>query len=232
MSSRPIFVAGSSHGPLVLVQSFDFHWHSGFAPSQKRKNVLALHREAAAVGISPVLEVSTKSEDPLGRGLSAFNLLVSISNERSVPLEVAYQSSKRFQQGGPFHDLVSLEPRDAKRDPRLRESGHLISFEFAGRTYPIDPPTAFYDWLYMRALQRVPQLLERLHAFAGFSDIEFNPLKSLNCQARSCAVAVALVRRGSLTGAARSFEEFLREMVAASPVASRSAIPWQMELSL
>lgn len=42
-----------------------------------------------------------------------------------------------------------------------------------------------------------------------FTDIEFNPKKSLNCQARSCALAVALKRAGTLTVAMTSPEGFL-----------------------
>jgi Aldo/keto reductase family len=37
------------------------------------------------------------------------------------------------------------------------------------------------DWFTHR------EWLERLYRYAGFTDIEFNPSKSINCQARSCA---------------------------------------------
>jgi hypothetical protein len=42
----------------------------------------------------------------------------------------------------------------------------------------------------------------------GFTDIEFNPEKSVNCQARSCAFFVALEKRDLLDEAMSSFENF------------------------
>ena len=39
---------------------------------------------------------------------------------------------------------------------------------------------------------------ERVLEYAGFTDIEFNPKKSLNCQARSCALYVALTQSGTV----------------------------------
>jgi type I restriction enzyme M protein len=50
--------------------------------------------------------------------------------------------------------------------------------------------------------------------YAGFSDIEFNPKKSINCQARSVATFVALHARRQLERALsdkRAFLELLRE---------------------
>jgi hypothetical protein len=45
--------------------------------------------------------------------------------------------------------------------------------------------------------------------FRAFSDIAFNPEKSLNCQARSAAVFVALSERGLLAQATRDKESYL-----------------------
>jgi uncharacterized protein DUF6977 len=42
--------------------------------------------------------------------------------------------------------------REVKRDPRLRESGRLIAFEFDGVSFPLEPKTVFYDWLYVTFL--------------------------------------------------------------------------------
>jgi hypothetical protein len=42
---------------------------------------------------------------------------------------------------------------------------------------------------------------EALFAVDAFTDIEFNPGKSINCQARSCAVHMALTRNGTLADA-------------------------------
>lgn len=189
-----------------------FRWNPGFAAAQKKKNVLALHTAASSMGLAPLLEVSTKSEEALGRSLSAFNLEVGVAVGRKAPIEVAYQGSKVFQFGGPFTDLFSVEPREAKRDSRLRESGTLVAFEFGGLRFPLNPPTAFYDWLFLRALARNPALVESMSPYRGFTDIEFNPQRSINCQARSCATAVSLAALGELMASAKSFAHFVQLM--------------------
>lgn len=205
-----MFVPCHDEAALVVEQSFSFKWSGGFDPSQKRKNIVALHAAAQEAGLSPVLEVSTKSDSDFGQSLSAFNLTVPVSQDRSVPVEVAYQASKVFAQGGPFIDLLEQEPRKAKRDPRLRSSGALVGFQFGGFSFPLRPLSAFYDWLYLRALVRHPALLESLSSYVGFTDIEFNPTKSISCQARACAIAVALMRGSTLEPSARRFSTFLQ----------------------
>ncbi|MCL4840020.1 MAG: hypothetical protein KJ058_18880 [Thermoanaerobaculia bacterium] len=186
-----------------------FLWHKGMSAAQKKKNVAELHRAAADLGIAPVLEVSTKSEEPLGRRLSAFSLKIALRDGRQESLESTFQSSKVFENGGPFTDLLRAEPRDAKRDERLVSSGKLVSFQLEGRSYPLEPKTAFYDWLYLRAVTPHEEYLRRLRRYAAFSDIEFNPERSLNCQARSCATFVVLESQGLVAECARSFERFV-----------------------
>ena len=209
MTQRPVFLPVSHSRQLVEQVSVKFHWHPGFSASQKRKNVLALHSAAASLGLSPLLEVSTKSEEALGRALSAFNFEVGIAPARKAPIEIAYQASKVFEGGGPYTDLFDGEPREAKRDPRLRESGPLVAFHFGGLEFPLEPVTAFYDWLFLRAFARNQDIVEQLSSYAGFTDIEFNPEKSINCQARSCATAVTLARRDELGLCAKSFARFV-----------------------
>ena len=141
------------------------------------------------------MEVSTKSEEKLGFRLSAFNLKVNLRDGRSIPLEAAYQGSKVFKNGGPFNDLYDVSPRDAKRDERLINSGPLTGFRFEGDDWKLEPKTAFYDWLYMYALKDHADFLRKLFEYDGFTDIEFNPSKSINCQARSCAILVSLLKK-------------------------------------
>lgn len=198
MAERPVFIPRPDESRLVEDISVSFMWHNGMCPSQKKKNVLALHEAASSRNLKPLLEVSTKSESRLGMRLSAFNLKVDLGANISVPLECVYQGSKVFEHGGPFTDLYAVESWEAKRDPRLRASGNLVAFKFQGIEFPLLPKTAFYDWLYIGAIFPHREYLERLHAYAGFTDIEFNPAKSLNCQARSCATFVALNKNGML----------------------------------
>ena len=128
--------------------------------------------------------------------LSAFNLKKFVpSLGYSVPVECVFQGGKVFAAGGPYTDLYTGTSRDAKRDPRLKESGSLKAFEFEGVRYPLQPTTAFYDWLYINALMENPELAEELKQYDAFTDIEFNPDKSLNCQTRAAAIYVGLTRQ-------------------------------------
>jgi hypothetical protein len=216
MAKRPVFLPTEMGAHLVDQVDVEFAWNPGMAPSQKKKNVTALHSAAGKLGLSPLLEVSSKSEWEVGQKLSAFYVKLNVDGQITT-LESAYQSSKVFEKGGPFTDLLLVESSDAKRDPRLRESGRLKGFRFQGVNYPLSPATAFYDWLYIRALfdYRV-WLGKRLKEFRGYTDIEFNPERSLNCQARSCATFVALQRRNVLDEAVGSFESFRHRMQSAS----------------
>lgn len=208
MAERPIFVPVADEPELVSELYFGLTWHAGFAPVQKQKNVASLHAAAAAAGYAPLLEVSSKSTEKLGQHLSAFHLKVG-GRHGEMPLECAFQGSKVFERGGPFVDLYGADVRDAKRDPRLRESGALIAFDFEGIRFPLEPRTAFYDWLYINAIYPHREWLIRLNRYAGFTDIEFNPERSVNCQARSCALFVSLMSNGLLDRAVESPEAFL-----------------------
>lgn len=114
-----------------------------------------------------------------------------------------------FEKGGPYTDLYSVEGKIAKRDPRLQESGRLTGFLFNGFSFPLEPKTIFYDWLYVTAIYPHREWLERLYRYAGFTDIEFNPSKSINCQARSCALFVSLMKNDLLQQAVTSPRSFI-----------------------
>lgn len=214
MATRPVFVPAPITSPL-FVQAVDlsFTWHPGFSLAQKRRNIAALHEAAAARDIAPVLEISSKSTEGLGVGLSAFNLQVQ-TPEGAFPLENVFQSAKCFHEGGPYGELLTMSPRDAKRDPRLAKSGKLVAFDFFGERFPLEPKTAFYDWLYLHALVAKVDARRSVTGYAGFSDIEFNPSRSLNCQARSAALFVALQQRGVLDQALESVTNYFRVIAA------------------
>jgi hypothetical protein len=210
MAERPVFLPQQGGAPeLVKELFFTLAWNPGFAPVQKRKNVAALHEAAGKAGYAPLLEISSKSDQKLGQHLSAFHLKVR-ENQRDIRLEAAFQGSKIFEKGGPYTDLYSAEAREAKRDPRLQASGPLIGFMFDGFTFPLEPKTAFYDWLYINAIFPHRNWLERLSKYVGFTDIEFNPSRSINCQARSCALFVSLMKRDLLEKAVDSPEAFTK----------------------
>jgi len=210
MAERPIFVASPDTPELVKEVFCQLEWSSGFAPIQKKKNIAALHASAAKMGFSPVLEVSTKSESPLGQYLSAFNLRVHSWEFGDIPMECAFQGSKVFQSGGPYTDLyTAADVRDARHDRRLQESGDLVGFMFEGISFPLEPKTAFYDWLYINALFPSRSQFSALKQYAAYSDIEYNPYRSVNCQARSCALFVALVSKNLLERATAAPDAFI-----------------------
>lgn len=150
------------------------------------------------------------SDEILGEQLSAFNLTLKPDGQRrEVPVECAFQGSKVFDRGGPYPDLLEASPADAKRDGRLQDSGRLIGFRLSGEDWPNEPPTAFYDWIYINALHSRSQLAEAVLGYDIFTDIAFNPEKSINCQASAVALYVALVRRKMLDAVLKSRNAFL-----------------------
>lgn len=215
MAERPIFVPRPESPELVKEIFFDLKWNPGFAAVQKEKNIKALHTVAASAGFAPLLEISTKSENKRGRHMSAFHMAVPTENYGRIKLELAFQGSKVFENGGPFTDLYlkgEKEIGEAKRDPRLRESGALIGFRFEGINFPLEPKTVFYDWLYCSFLSDYREWARKLYDYAGFTDIEFNPHRSINCQARSAALFLSLMERGELDEVLESPSAFIRAL--------------------
>ena len=208
MAERSIFVPAPDSPELVREVYLQIKWHSGFAAVQKEKNIKELHEAAERHGFRHPLEISSKFKSDRGQHLSAFYMKVQLSDGREIPLECAFQGSKTFERGGPFTDLYWKEPRDAKRDPRLKESGVLTAFKFEGFTWPLEPKTVFYDWLYITFLKRYKDWAPKLYAYGGFTDVEFNPFRSINCQARSCALFLSLMKRETLDEATQSPHDF------------------------
>ncbi len=212
MTKRPVFLSKPYSSELVEERFFEFQWHPGFAAVQKEKNIKALHAAAARTGLTPLLEISTRSENKLGRHMSAFHMTVPTKEHGRIKLELAFQGSKVFGDRGPFTDLYKKGDKEigqAKRDPRLQESGELTGFRFEGFNFPNEPKTVFYDWLYCRSiLEKYSDWVPELDSYAGFTDIEFNPRRSINCQARSAALFLSLKKRGVLDAAMNSPTSF------------------------
>lgn len=210
MAKRPLFLSSPCSGRHVQIVQVEFSWVAGLALSQKQKCIDSLHQAARTQAkVGRILEISSKSRDALGVALSAFNLSMP-AGSRTVCVEVAFQSSKRFTGGGPYLDILDKTSREAKGDKRLRESGRLLEFIWQGEPWALQPTTAFYDWLYLNALRANPQLLDDMLTYEAFTDIEFNPERSLNCQARSAALAHALHKTGVFLDALRSKDAFLQ----------------------
>lgn len=224
MAERPIFIPVLEGDVLVRTTFVSFEWSPGMSASQRQKSADSLHAAALRLPeISRVLEVSSKSREDLGIGLSAFNLTFRTLKKNQVfCVECAYQGSKVFEFGGPYRDLFFVTPKEAKRDPRLTSSGRLVGFQFFGTEWELEPLTAFYDWLYINALAKRQELGDNLLNYSAFTDIEFNPEKSVNCQAYSVALYVSLHQRGLLDVALSSKSAFLATVKRSSISNARS----------
>lgn len=210
MAKRICFVSKPNEQPIYKEVEIEFDFFTGFALSQKQKSIKSLHVSIHKNNSTlQVLEISTKSTNPLGVALSAFNLqFADEQTGREYPLENIFQSSKVFVSGGPYRDLLNVHPKDAKRDERLRSSGQLVAFNYNNVIWEKDPPTMFYDWIYIKSLARDENLARRILDFDAFTDIEFNQEKSINCQARSAAIFVSLARLGKLEYMLNNKEDF------------------------
>lgn len=165
--------------------------------------------------------------------LSAFNLQMTLPDGRRCSVEVAYQASKVFiSEDGPNTLLLGLTSGEAKTYSRERQGEPLVRFEYFDQVWPLVPPTAFYDWLYLSALVENADLSREILHYRAFSDIAFNPNRSLNCQARSAATFSSLTQRGLLARAVAEPEYFrsLLKLGAGRSEPSRSGGGGQIDL--
>ena len=183
MAERPAFFIRQGK---VISEMYSFEWFSGFAVSQKQKSIASLHNAIIKADKSAKpLEISTKSKETIGIKLSAFNLKLNNYTPENV-----FQSAKVFERGGPYLDLLDVLPKEAKRDERLRNSGSLRAFRYQNEDFPLIPKTVFYDFIYITAIKK-SFLTDEINAISNynyFTDIEFNPAKSINTQARTVAM--------------------------------------------
>ncbi|MDT8898723.1 hypothetical protein QYE77_10620 [Thermanaerothrix sp. 4228-RoL] len=210
MAKRPVFIPNENKPPFVIEKEIEFEWIPGQALSQVQKCIQSFHAALQKEGIEPVLEISSKSPSPLGVRLSAFNLKLKPLGNLEMSVESAFQGSKVFEGGGPFQDLYLAPSKVAKKDPRLSSNGKLIGFRFLEEDFPAEPLTAFYDWLYLNALYKNQSLARELLNYKGFTDIAFNPKKSLNCQARSAALYVALYKNKEIEKVIQDKDYYLK----------------------
>lgn len=214
MSKRPVFIPTISSDKFKFVEEIEieFEWFAGFAISQKQKSINSLHENFLKnYPEYKILEISSKSKDELGIKLSAFNLMIP-RKKGKVSVESAFQGSKVFENGGPYREIFELSSREAKKYEKLKVSGDLKKFEFYNISWELEPKTLFYDWLYMNALSKNIELEKELLKYDAFTDIEFNPKKSINNQARAAALYVSLYREGLLNKALESHQSY-REVI-------------------
>lgn len=209
LAIKPVFITLHC-SPYYYEEKLDFLYYCGFAEVQKKKSIKSLHD--AFLKKNPngkVLEISSKSDDELGVKLSAFNLKIETRNKKNYSVEVLFQASKVFQNGGPYRDMLQMTSKEAKKDERLKNSGRLTCFDLFGKKFELNPVTYFYNWLYINALNLNTDLADELMNYNAFTDIAFNPEKSINCQARAASIYVSLREKGLLKKALESKESFL-----------------------
>ncbi len=208
MASRPVFIS-MSRFPYYEQVEMEFDFYNGLSLTQKQKSIRSLHNAfCESIHGKRVLEVSSKSTELIGTQLSAFSVMYKL-NGREVSLESIFQGSKVFENGGPYHDLYKVGPVEAKRDPRIKESGMIIGFNLDGKDFLSEPKDYFYNWIYSVALYKCEDLLKSCREYDAFTDIEFNPKKSLNCQARTVAIIRGLIEAAKLDIAMESPEAYL-----------------------
>ncbi len=209
MAKRPVYVT-KMEAPFYSAEMIEFDWNGGLAKSQKQKNITAIHKGFMIKHPDKeVLEISSKSMQEYGETLSAFFLKKYVPElGKSIPVECIYQAGKVFEKGGPYQDILEKTSREAKKDERLKNSGALVSFWFDGKTFPLIPRTIFYDYIYINALFENPELAAEVMKYDAFTDIEFNPNKGKNCQAKAAATFVALTKMGMIDKA-RNFDTFV-----------------------
>lgn len=210
MASRPVYYP-IDKPPYVSKVLCSFEYNPGFSITQARKNIINLHNSYRLIQPNAnLLEISRKSPNEIGIALSAFNLKVKLNNNRSISVECLFQSSKVFEFGGPFLDLLDKSSKEAKQDPRLKSSGDLIKFNCFGNEFPLEPKTGFYNWLYLKGLCHNPELAKELLAYDAFTDIVFNPKKQINSQAEAAALFVSLYKNNLLKVALSSVENYYK----------------------
>lgn len=216
MAEKSVFISKADY-PFFEEVHVNIDWFGGFALSQKRKCQIGLHQNfLSAYPKEKVLEISSSSLLSLGNRLSAMNL--SKRTQKGITtVESAFQSSRIYSDGaktiGPFPEYLFLPGRESKKLVKEASKGmHSYKYEFDDMTFyaPEHHISQFYDFLYLNALLEPEneavkkQLLQE--GFTAFTDLA---TKSLNCQARSAAIFVGLVRAG-LIDEVRDYASYLK----------------------
>ena len=204
----------------VMKKEITFHWFSGFSKEQKNRSIHSFLDTTAQqfnIDRNKILEICKLSPNSLGQQLSAFNLLLTLKNNQNQAItanvERFFQGAKVFGKKddifsddkiGAFEEIIIDKSLHPKRYQPLAnvlnevKNGKLqmIAFQLFGQDYPLNPKNFFYDYLYITALIQNKKLSEQLLAYEYFSDIEFNPKKAINCQAKSAAIYVSMLKKG------------------------------------
>nr|MBP3259214.1 hypothetical protein [Bacilli bacterium] len=187
MAIRPIYISTNIPEKPFIKKDIEFVWVKGMSKQQKCKRRDSLHLSISKkYDINKVLEVSTKSNIELGVKLSALNLTVKFLSGKEETVENIYQSSKIFD-----------------------DNHNIIGFKYGNTAFEKDPYSMYYDYIYMLGLYCHKEYHEELTKYSIFTDIEFNPNKMSNTQARAAAIWNTLYKN-NMTDIIESRDEFKR----------------------
>ena len=179
MAIRPIYISTNIPENPFIKKDIEFTWIKGMSYKQKCKRREELHKAIANTKLydmDKVLEISTKSDKELGDKLSALNLMVPIIDGKKRSVEDIYQKAKIYD-----------------------DDHKIIEFKYLNTLFENDPYSMFYDYVYMLGLHANKDLLTELSKYDIFTDIEFNPSRQLNTQARAAAIWNTLYRNNMLS---------------------------------
>lgn len=108
MANRPVYCF-LEYPPYVKIVNTEFAFFSGFSLKQKQKCYESLHKSfLEQFPNQKILEISSKSASELGIELSAFNLKMVVGAD-VFTIENIFQSSKVFENGGPYTAFTDIE---------------------------------------------------------------------------------------------------------------------------
>jgi len=191
----------------------EFQWFPGFARVQKQKSIASLHENFAIENPQyKTIEISSSSTEPLGISTSAFNLNIKTTHG-TYTVEQLFQAGKVFKLQGKQSNLLGLSPADARKANKgLNRNDVLINFDLFGDTFPLEPKTYFYNWIYLNALRENSTLAKDILKYDAFTDINANPKYTISTQAEACSIYVSLARKGTLNKALHDKNSFLQEI--------------------
>lgn len=216
MAEKSVFISKTTY-PFFEEVHVVIDWFGGFAMSQKRKCQIGLHQNfKLEYPEEKILEISSASLISLGARLSAMNLSKRTKNG-ITSVESAFQSSRIYSDGiktvGPFPEYLFFSGKECKKLVKEASEGmHSYRYAFDGLIFhaPTHHISQFYDYVYMNALLEPENAVVRNQllqdGYTSFSDLA---TKSLNCQARSVAIFVGLVKAG-LIDEIRDYSSYLK----------------------
>ncbi|WP_140939263.1 DarT1-associated NADAR antitoxin family protein [Apilactobacillus micheneri] len=208
MAKREVFLVSSKNE--FLKEQVQFDW-ARMKDKQQRKQISVKNLHNAYLQYnehSQILEVSTASQNKLGKAASAFNLDIKTTHG-IFTVEQLFQASKNFELSGTNEKLLYGSSQQAKKSVKHKQKNdRLINFKLFGHAYPLTPKTLFYNYLYCNAMWQNPELAMQIVKYDVFTDINFNDKYGINCQAEACSIFTSLCRKLELEKALSSFNNF------------------------